>query len=157
MFFYYQIHPTNINKTAGGPSSEDGITAKVSESTCSQSIQNGSCLSFGAKLLCKAHPKTPHSGPYLHFWCFFPPWAFLELYPLWHVIKSRFTAALLREASLKVHFKESLAFLREMHVSFLLPRETASLVFPRETPSEFPRERKHLVLLHHLQMSIQKN
>ena len=59
---YYQIHPTSINKTAGGPSSEDGITAKVSETTCYQSVRTGSCLSFGAKLLCKAHIKTPHRG-----------------------------------------------------------------------------------------------
>jgi len=62
MFSYYQIHPTSINKTVGGPSSEDGVTAKVSETTCYQSVRTGSCLSFGAKLLCKAHPKTPHRG-----------------------------------------------------------------------------------------------
>ena len=31
MFSYYQIHPTSINKTDGGPSSEDGVTAKVSK------------------------------------------------------------------------------------------------------------------------------
>ena len=38
MFSYYQIHPLSINKTAGGPSSEDGITGQVSETTCYQSI-----------------------------------------------------------------------------------------------------------------------
>jgi len=62
MFSYYQIHPTSINKTAGGPSSEDGVTAAVSETTSYQSIRMGSCLSFGAKLLRKARPKTPHKG-----------------------------------------------------------------------------------------------
>jgi hypothetical protein len=62
MFSYYQIHPTSINKTDGGPSSEDGVTAKVSKATHSQSIRNGSCLSLGAKLLHKARPKTPHCG-----------------------------------------------------------------------------------------------
>jgi len=62
MFSYYQIHPTSINKTAGGPSSEDGVTAKVSEMTCYHSIRAGSCLSFGTKLLRKARPKTPHRG-----------------------------------------------------------------------------------------------
>jgi hypothetical protein len=60
MFSYYQIHHTSINKTAGGPSSEDGVTAKVSEATCYHSIQTGSCLSFGVKLLRKACPKTAH-------------------------------------------------------------------------------------------------
>ncbi len=62
MFSFYHIHPTSINKTAGGPSSEDGVTAKVSEMTCHQSIQHGSCLSVGAKLLHKARPKTQHRG-----------------------------------------------------------------------------------------------
>jgi len=62
MFSYYQIHPTSIDKTAGGPLSEDGVTAKVSETMCYHSIRAGSCLSFGAKLLRKAHPKTPHRG-----------------------------------------------------------------------------------------------
>jgi len=38
MFSYYQIHQTSINKTAGGPSSEDGVTAQVSETTCYDSI-----------------------------------------------------------------------------------------------------------------------
>jgi hypothetical protein len=38
MFSFYQIHPTSINKTAGGPSSEDGETAQISETTCYQSI-----------------------------------------------------------------------------------------------------------------------
>jgi hypothetical protein len=62
IFSCYQIHQTSINKTAGGPSSEDGVTATVSETTSYHSIQMGSCLSFGAKLLCKARPKTPHKG-----------------------------------------------------------------------------------------------
>ena len=62
IFSCYQIHPTSINKTAGGPSSEDGVTATVSEATNYHSIRMGSCLSFGAKLLCKARPKTPHKG-----------------------------------------------------------------------------------------------
>ncbi len=62
MFSYYQIHPTSINKTAGGPSSEDGVTAQVSETTCYQSIRTGFYLSLGAKLLRKARPKTPHRG-----------------------------------------------------------------------------------------------
>ena len=61
MFPYYQIHPTSINKTVGGPSSEDGITAQVSETTCYQSIQTGFYLSFGAKLL-RIHIFI--SGPY---------------------------------------------------------------------------------------------
>ena len=38
IFSCYQIHPTSINKTAGGPSSEDGVTATVSETTSYQSI-----------------------------------------------------------------------------------------------------------------------
>jgi hypothetical protein len=62
MFSFYQIHSTSINKTAGGPSSEDGVTAKVSKITSHQSVQHGSCLSIGAKLLHKARPKTPHHG-----------------------------------------------------------------------------------------------
>jgi hypothetical protein len=62
LFSYYQIHPTSINKTAGGPSSEVGVTAQVSETTCYQSIWTGFYLSFGAKLLRKARPKTPHRG-----------------------------------------------------------------------------------------------
>ncbi len=62
MFSYYQIHSSSINKTAGGPSSEDGVTAQVSKTTCYQSIQTGFYLSFGAKLLRKARPKTPHRG-----------------------------------------------------------------------------------------------
>jgi hypothetical protein len=62
MFTHYQNNLTSINKTVGGASSEDGVSAKVSESTSHQSIQHGSCLSFGAKLLCKARPKTPHRG-----------------------------------------------------------------------------------------------
>jgi hypothetical protein len=41
MFSYYQIHPTSINKTTGGPSSEDGVTANVSEMTNHQSIRSG--------------------------------------------------------------------------------------------------------------------
>jgi hypothetical protein len=44
-----------------------------------------------------------------------------------------FTAALSREASLKFYFKESLALPREIQVSFVLPREAASLVFLRGT------------------------
>ncbi len=40
----------------------DGVTATVSETTCYHSIRTGSCLSFGTKLLRKAHPKTPHRG-----------------------------------------------------------------------------------------------
>jgi hypothetical protein len=60
IFSCYQIHPTSINKTAGGPSSEDGVTATVSETISYHSIQMGSCLSIGAKLLRKAWPKTPH-------------------------------------------------------------------------------------------------
>jgi hypothetical protein len=62
MFSHYQIHSTSINKTASGASFEDGVLAKVSESTNHQSIQHGSCLSFGAKLLGKARPKTPRCG-----------------------------------------------------------------------------------------------
>jgi hypothetical protein len=49
-------------RSAGGPSSEDGVTAQVSETTCHKSIRTGFYLSFGTKLLCKAHPKTPHRG-----------------------------------------------------------------------------------------------
>jgi hypothetical protein len=62
IFSCYQIHPTSIKKTAGGPSSEDDVTATVSETTSYHSIRTGSCLSFGAKLLRKARPKTPHRG-----------------------------------------------------------------------------------------------
>jgi hypothetical protein len=62
MFSYYQIHPTGINKTAGGPSSEDGVTASVSETTSHQSIRSGYFLSFGIKLLCKGRPKHPQRG-----------------------------------------------------------------------------------------------
>jgi hypothetical protein len=62
MFSHYQIHLTCINKTASGPSSEDGITTKVSKATHSQSIQHGSSLYFCAKMLHKAQPKTPHCG-----------------------------------------------------------------------------------------------
>jgi hypothetical protein len=62
MFSHYQIHSTSIDKTAGGASSEDGVSAKVSESTNHQSIQHGSCFSFGAKLLGKSRPKTSRCG-----------------------------------------------------------------------------------------------
>jgi hypothetical protein len=62
MFSHYQIHSTSIDKTAGGALSEEGVSAKVSESTNHQSIQQGSCLFFGTKLLGKSHPKTPRCG-----------------------------------------------------------------------------------------------
>jgi hypothetical protein len=62
MFSYYQIYPTSINKTAGGPSSEDGVTANVSEMTSHQSIRSGYFLSIGIKLLCKTRPKHPQHG-----------------------------------------------------------------------------------------------
>jgi hypothetical protein len=62
MFSFYQIHPTSINITDGGPSSEDGVTNKVSVTTCSISVHHRSHLSLGVKPLCKLHPKAPPQG-----------------------------------------------------------------------------------------------
>ncbi len=93
----------------------------------------------------------------LCFWCFSPHWVFLGFCLPWHVINSMFTMVLLREASLKVHLKGSLALLREMQASLVPPRETASSVLPRETTLAFLREQMRLVSLHHLQMSTQNN
>jgi hypothetical protein len=135
MFSYYQIHPTIIIKTAGGPSSEDGVTAQVSETTCYQSFRTGFYLSFGAKLLCKAHHTA---DSYLQLWY----WAYFESYLSWHVIEFTFTAALPREeANLKVHFKGSLESLREMQASLV--------VLPRKASLAFPRKQMHLVSPHH--------
>ncbi len=62
MFSFYQIHPTSINKTNGRPSSEDGVTNKVSETTQSLSAYHRSHLSLGAKILCKLRPTVPPRG-----------------------------------------------------------------------------------------------
>jgi hypothetical protein len=62
MFSFYQIHPTSINKTNGGPSSKDRVTNKVSETTRSLSVYHRSHLSLGAKILCKLPPKVPPQG-----------------------------------------------------------------------------------------------
>jgi hypothetical protein len=70
MFSYYPIYPTSINRTAGGPSSEDGVTANVSETTSHQSIWSGHFLFSGIKLLCKTRPKTPQRG-FISSWFLF--------------------------------------------------------------------------------------
>ncbi len=70
MFSYYQIYPTSINKTAGGPSSEDGVTANVSETTSHLSIWSGYFLFSGIKLLHKTRPKTPQRG-FISSWLVF--------------------------------------------------------------------------------------
>jgi hypothetical protein len=62
MFSFYQIHPTSINKTNGGPSSEDGVTNKVSETTRSLFAYHRSHLSLGAKILCKLCLTVPPRG-----------------------------------------------------------------------------------------------
>ncbi len=58
MYSFYQIHPTSINKTDGGPSSKDGVTNKVSVTTRSISVHHRSHSSLGVKLLRKLHPKV---------------------------------------------------------------------------------------------------
>jgi hypothetical protein len=68
-----------------------------------------------------------------------------------------FITVLLREASLKVHLKGSLALPREMQASLAPPRETASSVLLRETSLAFLREHMCLVSLHHLQVLNQNN
>jgi hypothetical protein len=62
MLSFYQFHPTSINKTDGRPSSEDGVTNKVSVTTRSISVHHSSHLSLGVKLLCKLRPKVPPQG-----------------------------------------------------------------------------------------------
>jgi hypothetical protein len=52
----------SINKTNGQPSSEDGFTNKVSETTQSLSAYHRSHLSLGAKILCKLCPTVPPQG-----------------------------------------------------------------------------------------------
>ncbi len=47
MFSFYWIHPTSINKTDGGPSSEDWVTNKVSVTTHSIFVHHRSHLSLG--------------------------------------------------------------------------------------------------------------
>jgi hypothetical protein len=71
MFLFYQIHPTSINKTDGGPSSEDEVTNKVSVTTRSTSVHHISHLSLGVKPLCKLHPKIPPQGIISSFLVFF--------------------------------------------------------------------------------------
>ncbi len=114
------------------------------------------CLSV-PNCFTKHNPKHHILDSYFCFWCFFPHWVFLRFCPSWHVIDSMFIAVLLRETSIKVHLKGSLALLREMQASLAPPRETASSVLLRETSLAFPREQMRLVSLHHLQMLIQNN
>ncbi len=53
-------------------------------------------------------PRHHTADSYLWIWFLFLKWAYLESYLSLHVIESMFTAALLREAIWKDHFKESL-------------------------------------------------
>jgi len=145
MFSYYQIHPTRINKTAGGPSSKDGVTAKVSETTCYYSIRTGSCLSFGAKLLRKACPKTPHHGFISSFLVLISTLgilrilSFMACHQLYvHTSSSSEGGECSLQDPREIHFKES-------------------LVLPRETALAFPREQAHVVSLHHLPTLTQNN
>ncbi len=116
-------------------------------------------------LVCLSVPNSfARHGPRHHimdsyhcFWCFSPHWVFLGFWLPWHDIDSMFPTVLPREASLKVHLKESLVLPTEMQASLAPLRETASSVLPRETSLALPREQMHLVLLHHLQMSTQNN
>ncbi len=62
MFSFYQLHPTSINKTDGGPPFEDGVTNKVSVTTRSISVHHRSHVSVGVKLLHKLHPKVLPQG-----------------------------------------------------------------------------------------------
>jgi hypothetical protein len=145
IFSCYQIHPTSINKTAGGPSSEDGVTAAVSETTSYHSIRMGSCLSFGAKLLRKARPKTPHKGFISSILVLVSTLGILGILSFMACHRLYVHGS---SSEGGVHSKESL----------VLPRETA-LAFPREqtTALAFPREQTHLVSLHHLLTLTQKN
>ncbi len=52
----------SIIKMDGGPSSEDGVTNKVSVTTRSISVYHRSNLSLGVKLLHKLRPKVPPQG-----------------------------------------------------------------------------------------------
>ena len=127
MFSYYQIHPMSIDKTAGGPSSEHGVTANVSETTSHQSIRSGYFLSFSIKLLRKARPKHPQCGFISLFLVFIA-----TIFGLLSIIACH---------RIYAHSGSSVQAL------FVLPRE-ALLAFPREQLS-FPREQTHLALRHH--------
>jgi hypothetical protein len=93
MFSFYQIHLTSINKTDGGPSSEDGVTNKVSMTTCSFSVHHRSHLSLRVKQLCKLHPKVPPQGIISSFLVYLSTLGILailsaiachQLYLVWH-------------------------------------------------------------------------
>ena len=62
MYSYYQIHPSSINKTNGGPSSEDGVTADVKSNAMTWYPQLASRLFSGIKIFQKARPKAPPNG-----------------------------------------------------------------------------------------------
>jgi hypothetical protein len=62
MYSYYQIHPSSINKTNGGSSLEDGVTADVKSNTMTWNPRLASKLLSGIKILRKARPKAPPNG-----------------------------------------------------------------------------------------------
>jgi hypothetical protein len=118
MFSFYQIHPTSINKTDGGPSSEDGVTNKVSVTTRSMSVHHRSHLSLRVKLLCKLHPKVPPQGIISSFLVFLLHWASYQSNQLLHVIDYIWyginqLCKLPRETFLMLQIETSLALPRE--------------------------------------------
>jgi hypothetical protein len=62
MHVFILSNPSDKHQTDGAPSSKDGVTNKVLETTRSISVHHRSHLSLGAKLLCKLCPKVPPQG-----------------------------------------------------------------------------------------------
>jgi hypothetical protein len=62
MFSYYQIHPSSINKTDGGSSTENGVTSNVKSNTMTWHPRLALNLLSGLKIFQKAQPKTPPNG-----------------------------------------------------------------------------------------------
>ena len=60
--FYYQIHPSSINKTNGNPFSEDGVTANIRSNIVTWHPRLASNLLSGIKIFRKARPKGPPNG-----------------------------------------------------------------------------------------------
>ncbi len=58
----YQIHPSSINKTAGGSSSEDGVSSDVKSTTMSWHTRLTTIQLSGAKVFQQMRPKIPPNG-----------------------------------------------------------------------------------------------
>ena len=62
MYSYYQIHSLNINKTNGGSSLEDGVTADVKSNIMTWHPRHASKRLSGIEIFLKARPKASPNG-----------------------------------------------------------------------------------------------